>query len=221
MIDRARTVLAALAIAAFTATPLAAQTSTPPAPEAQPAPEAPEAAPPEPKADEAACGAKLERFIRSMSERFDGARLTNEAQRRAYDAFKTASAKALEFVREACANESSAANIRQLEAAEKQMAQALDQLRPALENFYASLSDEQKAQIDSLGRQLQLWAQDFWSDMVRDFARQLREHQAEQPGPRPDDLRFCFGGFCLSVPGDVVDGRRDRRWREPDNGERL
>ena len=156
-----------------------------------------------------------------MSERFDGARLSSEAQRRAYEAFKSAAVKAQDFVREACANESSAANIQQLEAAEQQMAKALDGLRPALQNFYTSLSDEQKAQINSLGRQLELWAKDFWGDFLRDVARQLRERQAQRPGSPQEGLKFCFEGFCLSVPEEFVDGRRDRRWREPENPDRL
>lgn len=220
MLKLSRAVVTGLAITAWAAAPLWAQTApapgTGPSPQAQP-PDTPSLAGP----DGAPCGERIERFIGSISERFDGARLTSEAQRRAYEAFKSAAAKAQEFVREACANESSAGNIRQLESAEQQMAKALDALRPALENFYASLSDEQKAQVNSLGRQLESWAKNFWSDVLRDVARELREREARRPGAQRDGLKFCFEGFCLSVPEEFVDGRRDRREREPENGDRL
>ena len=218
MLTLSRAVAAGLVMTALASAPVASQTPNAPPPEAQPAPQI---EPPAPGPDAAACGERLERFIRSMSERFDGARLSSEAQRRAYEAFKSAAAKAQDFVREACATESSAANIQQLEAAEQQMAKALDGLRPALQNFYSSLSDEQKAQINSLGRQLELWAKDFWGDFLRDAARQLRERQAQRPGSQQEGLKFCIEGFCLSVPEEFVDGRRDRNRREPENPDRL
>ena len=218
MLTNSRAVAAGLVMTVLAAAPLAAQTPNVPPPEAQPAPQI---EPPAQEPDAVACGERLESFIRSIGERFDGARLSSDAQRRAYDAFKSAAAKAQDFVREACANESSAANIQQLEAAEQQMAKALDGLRPALQNFYTSLSDEQKAQINSLGRQLELWAKDFWGDFLRDAARQLRERQAQRPGAQQEGLKFCFEGFCLSVPEEFVDGRRDRRSREPENPDRL
>ena len=204
--------LAGLAVTVWTAAPpVAAQTPDNPPAAVEPAPQL---APPAAESEEA-CGQKLERLIRSISERFDGAPLTSEAQRRAYDSFKSAAAKAQDFVREACANEKSAANIKQIEAAEKQMAAAFDSLRPALENFYASLSDEQKAQLNSLPRQLEAFAKDWWKDFAREVGRQLREHQARRPDTRPDEMRFCFEDVCLSIPDNFAGPPRDRRLREP------
>jgi LTXXQ motif family protein len=198
--------LAGLAVTVWTAAPLAAQTpDNPPAPQVVP----PAAG------SEEACGQKLERFIGSISKQLDGTPLTSEAQRRAYDSFNEAAAKAQEFVREACANEKSAANIKQIEAAEKQIAVALDSLRPALENFYASLSDEQKKQLNSLPRQLEAWAKDWWMDFAREVGRQLREHQARRPGPGPDEMRFCFEDLCLSIPDRFADRPQEQRGPEP------
>lgn len=204
--------LAGFAVTVWTAAPLAAQAPDGPPATAEPAPQV---APPAAGPEDAPCGQKLERFIGSMSKQLDGTPLTSEAQRRAYDSFNEAAAKAQEFVREACANEKSAANIKQIEAAEKQMAAALDSLRPALENFYASLSDEQKAQLNSLPRQLEAWAKDWWMDFAREVGRQLREHQTRRPDSGPDEMRFCFEGFCLTVPDNFAGPPRDRRRREP------
>ena len=127
----------------------------------------------------------------------------------------SAAAKARAFVREACANEKSAANIQQIEAAEKRIGEALAALRPALENFYASLSDEQKAQLNNLPRQLEALAKDLWREAAREFQRQLREQQSRAPDG-PGKLHFCIGGFCLPVPENFAGTPpRDRRSPEP------
>ena len=97
------------------------------------------------------------------------------------------------------------------------MAKALDGLRPALQNFYSSLSDEQKAQINSLGRQLELWAKDFWGDFLRDAARQLRERQAQRPGSQQEGLKFCYRGILPLGTGGIC--RRPARPRSARTGE--
>lgn len=200
----------AVALAAGAAMPLSAQTP-PPGPDTN---VAPLPAPPAPDPGAAPCGHRLETIIRSVTDKFEGAPLTSEAQRQAFDAFMSAAAKARAFVREACANEKSAANIRQIEAAEKQVGEALAALRPALENFYASLSPEQKAQLNNLPRQLEALGKDWWREVVREFQRQLRDQQSRAPDG-PGKLHFCIGSFCVPVPEEFAGPPRDRRSTEP------
>ncbi|MGE0037218.1 MAG: Spy/CpxP family protein refolding chaperone [Sphingomonadaceae bacterium] len=207
----ARPVMLAAALAAVAIVPLPAQ--TPPGPDANNPPQAMPPAPP-PDTARAPCGYRLESMIRSVTDKFEGAPLSSEAQRQAYDAFMAAAAKARAFVREACANERSAANIRQIESAERKIGEALAALRPALENFYASLSPEQKAQLNNLPRQLEALGKDWWRETVREFQRQLREQQARAPDG-PGKLHFCIGTFCIPVPEEFAGAPRDARPPEP------
>jgi hypothetical protein len=160
------------------------------------------------------CGYRLESIIRSVTDLVVSAPLKSEAQRQAYDAFVSAAAKARDFVREACANEKSAANIRQIESSEKRIGEALAALRPALENFYASLSDEQKAQLNNLPRQIESVAKDWWREVAREFQRQLREQQSKVP-EGPGKLHFCIGSFCIPVPEEFAGPPRNGTAGEP------
>jgi len=209
MLTFARPVVLAVALGAGAAMPLKAETPPSLNPNATDAPPAPP-----PEAGLAPCGQRLESIIRSVTDKFEGAQLSSEAQRQAYDAFMSAAAKARAFVREACANENSAANIQQIESAEKRIGEALTALRPALENFYASLSDEQKAQLNNLPRQLEDMAKGWWRETVREFQRQLREQQARAPDG-PGKLHFCIGKFCVPVPEEFAGPPRDGRSPEP------
>ncbi len=209
-LSRSAIVSFAAALAAGAAMPLAAQTPAP-GPDTN---LAPLPAPPAFRPDAAPCGYRLESIIRSVTDRFEGAPLTSEAQRSAYDAFLSAAAKARAFVREACANERSAANIQQIEAAEQKIGEAVAALRPALENFYASLSDEQKAQLNNLPRQLEALGKDWWREVVREFQRQLRDQQSRAPDGS-GKLHFCIGSFCVPVPENFAGPPRDRRSPEP------
>ena len=124
MLTFARPVVLAAALVAGAALPLQAQTPPAPNPDAN---DAPQALPPAPRPDVGprSCGYRLESIIRSVTDKFEGAPLSSEAQRQAFDAFMSAAAKARAFVREACANEKSAANIQQIEAAERKIGEAL------------------------------------------------------------------------------------------------
>ena len=76
----------------------------------------------------------------------------NDAQRGKFDEFKTASVKSAEIMRSACQAEIPETIVARTEAMEKRMdtmLQAIRNMRPALEAFYATLSDEQKARLDS------------------------------------------------------------------------
>jgi hypothetical protein len=211
MLTFAKPVVFAAALSAGMALSAAAQTVPVPSPDANAVP--PQAGP-APQVLPAPCGHRLESIIRSVTDRFEGAPLSSEAQRQAYDSFMSAAAKARAFVRDACANEKSAANIQQIESAEKRIGEALAALRPALQNFYASLTPEQKAQLNDLPRQIETLAKDWWREAVREFQRQIREQQARAP-EGPGKLHFCIGSFCIPVPEEFAGRPRDQRPPQP------
>jgi hypothetical protein len=75
-----------------------------------------------------------------------------DAQRGKFDEFKAASIKSAEVMRNACLTDVPETIVGRTEAMEKRMdtmLQSIRTMRPALEAFYATLSDEQKAQLDS------------------------------------------------------------------------
>ena len=75
-----------------------------------------------------------------------------DAQRGKFDEFKAASIKSAEVMRNACQADVPETIVGRTEAMEKRMdtmLQAIRTMRPALEAFYATLSDEQKARLDS------------------------------------------------------------------------
>lgn len=85
-----------------------------------------------------------------------------DAQRAKFEELKTASSKAADVMHNACPTDFPKTVIGQMEVMEKRadaMLQAIKTVRPAMEAFYATLSDEQKARLDSnTGRgQFQRW----------------------------------------------------------------
>ena len=75
-----------------------------------------------------------------------------DAQRGKFDEFKAASVKSVEVMRAACQSDVPETIVGRTEAMEKRMdtmLQSIRTMRPALEAFYATLSDEQKARLDS------------------------------------------------------------------------
>ena len=63
---------------------------------------------------------------------------------------------AVDTLREACPQVTALTPVGRLEAMEQRlnaMIEAANTVRPALEDFYATLSDEQKAKFNRLGRQ--------------------------------------------------------------------
>jgi hypothetical protein len=77
----------------------------------------------------------------------------NEAQRAALDELKTATASALKILKAACPTDLPSTPTRRLEAMHKRleaMSKAVRTVRPALQRFYASLSDEQKTRLNAL-----------------------------------------------------------------------
>jgi hypothetical protein len=78
----------------------------------------------------------------------------DDAQRAALDALKAATAKALDILRSACPRELPSTPTGRLAAMRQRleaMLQAIQTIRPALDAFYQSLNDEQKARFNALG----------------------------------------------------------------------
>jgi hypothetical protein len=80
----------------------------------------------------------------------------NEDQQFLLDDLEEAAGKAVEILQGACPDVTPATPVERLEAMEKRLQAMLDAanvILPAVEDFYASLSDEQKAKYNALGRQ--------------------------------------------------------------------
>ncbi len=78
----------------------------------------------------------------------------NETQRTALNALQDASAKAADMLKTECQPDDTLTPPARLAAIAKRldvMLQAVKLVRPALEDFYATLSDEQKAQFEAIG----------------------------------------------------------------------
>jgi hypothetical protein len=77
-----------------------------------------------------------------------------DAQNKALEDLRAASAKAAEAITAACPTEipaTSAARLAFMEKRMEAMLQAVKTVRPAFDAFYGSLSDEQKARLDAAG----------------------------------------------------------------------
>jgi hypothetical protein len=84
----------------------------------------------------------------------------NDAQRAKLEDFKTASAKAADTMRSACTGDMGTTVPSRMEAMETRMGlmlTAITTMRPALDAFYASLTDDQKAQFDSRASRHRRW----------------------------------------------------------------
>jgi hypothetical protein len=80
----------------------------------------------------------------------------NDVQGAALDRLDAALEKAVDILRDACPNVTPMTPVGRLEVMQRRvqaLLAAANEVRPALEEFYASLSDEQKAKFNRLGRQ--------------------------------------------------------------------
>ena len=96
------------------------------------------------------CGPQGEQFAARMLERMEQATKPTAEQKPAFDKLKEAATKASETIRAACPAEPSVTPPGRLASAEKRltaMLEAIRTVRPAMEAFYGSLSDEQKARF--------------------------------------------------------------------------
>jgi hypothetical protein len=102
------------------------------------------------------CGSQAESFTRLPVQRIQEVVKPTGSQQAALDQLNQASAKAADELRGSCpahAGETPTARLDTMNNRLDAMAQATKTLRPTLAAFYASLSDEQKAQFNSMGQQ--------------------------------------------------------------------
>ena len=91
------------------------------------------------------------------SDRIDNAVHLTDAQRSKIDALQSALSQAADTIKAACPTEVPATPPARLDAVGKRlqtMLQAVETVQPALTDFYNSLSDDQKARFNTLGKQL-------------------------------------------------------------------
>lgn len=105
------------------------------------------------------CGPDSAGFVQWRTEQINALKLT-DAQRTKFDALKAASAKATHAMRAACPAGTAANVPDRMEAMEKRMDAMLTNIktiRPAMKEFYDSLSAEQKTQLDSGRNRGRFW----------------------------------------------------------------
>jgi hypothetical protein len=91
-------------------------------------------------------------FAEWRIERLERVIKPTDTQKAKFDELKAASTKAADVMRSACPTEFPKTVVARMEMMEKRadaMSQAIKTVRPAMEAFYATLSDEQKAQLDT------------------------------------------------------------------------
>jgi hypothetical protein len=102
------------------------------------------------------CGSQSESFTRLPVQRIEEVVKPTGPQQTALDQLNQASAKAADELRASCPAQTGETATTRLDAMNNRldaMVQAAKTLRPTLGAFYASLSDEQKAQFNSMGQQ--------------------------------------------------------------------
>ena len=107
-----------------------------------------------------ACGPAAAGFLGWRIDRIEQVIKPTEAQRAKFDDLKAASDKASEGLRVACPTEIPTSAVSRMEFMEKRMEamlQSVKTMRPAFEAFYATLSDEQKARLDSPSEHGRFW----------------------------------------------------------------
>ena len=98
------------------------------------------------------CGPSAAGFAEWRTDRLEQLLKPTDAQKAKFDEFKAASQKAAETMRAACPTSIPLTMTGRMESMEKRtdaMLQAVKTVRPALDAFYATLNDDQKALLDS------------------------------------------------------------------------
>ncbi len=101
------------------------------------------------------CSPRVAGFAEWRLDRLERVVKPTDAQRAKLDEFKAASNKAAEAMRAACPSDVPTSMVGRVEAMEKRleaMLQAVKTVRPAFEAFYATLSDDQKASLNTRPR---------------------------------------------------------------------
>jgi hypothetical protein len=100
------------------------------------------------------CGANVMTW---PNDQIDRAVRPTDGQRVKLEALQSAAAKAADVINAACPSEAPATPPSRLEAVGKRlhaMLQAVEIVRPALDDFYNALTDDQRARFNTVGRQL-------------------------------------------------------------------
>ncbi len=125
------------------------------------------------------CSEIVSRLAQRRMERIEQVVKPTDAQRQAFADLKAATTKAADTIRTACPIERFLTPTGRLESAEKQTEarlQAIRTVRPALENFYKSLSDEQKAHFNAIrAHHAPKWA-GRWREHWRHAWQNFRDH---------------------------------------------
>jgi hypothetical protein len=112
------------------------------------------------------CGPGPAGFVEWRLEQLVPSLKFSEAQKTKFDQLKSISTKSVGDLRATCASLTPSTMPARMEAMEKRMEAMLaasKAIRPALEDFYASLTDEQKAQVDSGSTRSRFWRwRDHW-----------------------------------------------------------
>jgi hypothetical protein len=109
----------------------------------------------EQEAAQASCNSDKAGLSNLPINRIEDAVQPTDAQEDGLDRLDGAMQKAVDTLREACPNVTPMTPVGRLDVMQKRleaMIQSANQVRPALEDFYASLNDEQKAKFNRLGR---------------------------------------------------------------------
>jgi hypothetical protein len=108
---------------------------------------------PQQEAKTESCGASKSSLTGLPIERIDAVLRPTGAQKGALDRLSAATKKAVQELQAACPDEVPVTPVGRLQAMEKRLAamlQAANQMQPALDDFYASLTTEQKARFNTL-----------------------------------------------------------------------
>jgi predicted transcriptional regulator len=104
------------------------------------------------------CSASASQFTALPSEQIQQTVQPNGRQRSALEALKSASTRAADVLNGTCPTQTPSTPAARLDAMAKRLdatAQAVNTMRPALQDFYASLDDEQKARFSTMDQQAQ------------------------------------------------------------------
>jgi hypothetical protein len=112
------------------------------------------------------CGPGAAGFAQWRIERLEALIQPTDAQKAKLDELKAASAKAVEIVSKACPAdfpETVPARMQLMETRMESMLQSVKIMRPAMDAFYASLTDEQKRKLDNNSGPGRFWRyRDGW-----------------------------------------------------------
>ncbi|WP_128926427.1 Spy/CpxP family protein refolding chaperone [Bradyrhizobium guangxiense] len=107
-----------------------------------------------------ACGPAAASLLGWRIDRIEQVIKPTETQRAKFDDLKAASDKASAALRLACPTEVPTTTVSRMEFMERRMEamlQSIKTVRPAFESFYETLSDEQKARLDSPSDRNRFW----------------------------------------------------------------